>query len=127
MAQYTICDICGAEINHKNTDAHLLNKPSLTSVPPKKGFVKVSVLFEPTPHGDIKDICGSCRYFLLDMLDLREDDKRASDREDARATPQKPTPPAPPPGRAIGPAQTFTKAQLAELAAIQAKLISDTN
>lgn len=90
MVKKIFCDVCGDEMDYAKVAEHLKAQPVLVNV---KGCGNKTLKFEvavrvqpvDVPNGEHVDICGSCRAYLLDRLDVRTESELESGRADAQA------------------------------------------
>ena len=95
MAKKIFCDVCGNEMTYDEVPSHLKGQSTVVQVNGdgnrKLQFdVQVKIVPENAGNGEHIDVCGNCRYYLLDRLDGRPTQERDSSYSDAQAANTKP-------------------------------------
>lgn len=94
MAKKIFCDVCGDEMDYVDIADHLKAQPVPVVVNGhgnKTLQFEVAVRVQPVgvANGEHVDICGSCRAYLLDRLDVRSENERVNSYADAQAANKK--------------------------------------
>lgn len=90
MAKKIFCDICGNEMDYSEIADHLKNQlvPVVVKGRGNKTLqFEVAVRVSPVgvTNGEHVDVCGECRAYLLDRLDVRPQSERENSYADAQA------------------------------------------
>jgi hypothetical protein len=75
MSKRIFCDLCGEQMSYGDIDGHLRGEPTVVdAVGHEKRPLRFTVSVTIDSHknnGEHIDLCGDCRYYVLDKLDNR--------------------------------------------------------